>query len=45
VETRLGRALLGGDIQDGATVRIDYTGTDLVVTFENLQTPTPEPAV
>jgi ATP-dependent Clp protease ATP-binding subunit ClpB len=45
VETRLGRALLGGEIQDGATARIDYDGTDVVVAFENLQAPTPEPAV
>jgi ATP-dependent Clp protease ATP-binding subunit ClpB len=37
VETRIGRALLAGDITDGAVIRIDYVGGDLAVTFENPQ--------
>ncbi|MCW2611650.1 MAG: ATPase domain protein [Cryptosporangiaceae bacterium] len=39
VETRLGRALLGGDIGDGATVGIDYRNGELVVTIENVPAP------
>jgi ATP-dependent Clp protease ATP-binding subunit ClpB len=35
VETRIGRALLGGDVRDGATVRVDAKGDELVVTYEN----------
>jgi ATP-dependent Clp protease ATP-binding subunit ClpB len=35
VETRIGRALLGGDILDGATIRVDLHEGDLVVTYEN----------
>jgi ATP-dependent Clp protease ATP-binding subunit ClpB len=35
VETRIGRALLGGDVRDGATVRVDAQGGELVVTYEN----------
>jgi ATP-dependent Clp protease ATP-binding subunit ClpB len=35
VETRIGRALLGGDVRDGATVRVDAKGEELVVTYEN----------
>jgi ATP-dependent Clp protease ATP-binding subunit ClpB len=35
VETRIGRALLGGDVHDGATVRVDATGGELVVTYQN----------
>jgi ATP-dependent Clp protease ATP-binding subunit ClpB len=35
VETRIGRALLGGDVRDGATVRVDARGGELVVTWEN----------
>jgi ATP-dependent Clp protease ATP-binding subunit ClpB len=42
VETRLGRALLSGDVQDGATVRIDHAGGELVVSFDN-PAPAPEP--
>ena len=37
VETRIGRALLAGDITDGAVIRIDYTGSDLTVSYENPQ--------
>jgi ATP-dependent Clp protease ATP-binding subunit ClpB len=35
VETRIGRALLGGDVRDGATVRVDAKGEELVVTYDN----------
>jgi ATP-dependent Clp protease ATP-binding subunit ClpB len=35
VETRIGRALLAGDVRDGATVRVDARGEELVVTYEN----------
>jgi ATP-dependent Clp protease ATP-binding subunit ClpB len=35
VETRIGRALLGGEVRDGATVRVDARGEELVVTWEN----------
>jgi ATP-dependent Clp protease ATP-binding subunit ClpB len=35
VETRIGRALLGGDVQDGARIIIDVRDSDLVVEHEN----------
>ena len=35
VETRIGRALLGGDVHDGATIRVDLVEGELVVTYEN----------
>ncbi|HZA82352.1 MAG TPA: ATP-dependent chaperone ClpB [Actinomycetes bacterium] len=35
LETRIGRALLGGDVRDGAGVRVDAKGDELVVTWEN----------
>ena len=35
VETRLGRALLGGDVLDGAVVHIDLREGELHVTFDN----------
>ena len=35
VETRIGRALLAGDVRDGAVIRIDYTGGELTVGYEN----------
>jgi ATP-dependent Clp protease ATP-binding subunit ClpB len=35
VETRIGRALLAGDITDGAVIRVDCTGSDLTVSYEN----------
>jgi ATP-dependent Clp protease ATP-binding subunit ClpB len=37
VETRIGRALLVGDITDGAVIRIGYSGGDLAVSYENPQ--------
>jgi hypothetical protein len=38
VETRIGRALLGGDIRDGAVIQVDVVGGEMVVTYAN-----PEP--
>jgi ATP-dependent Clp protease ATP-binding subunit ClpB len=38
VETRIARALLSGEIEDGATVTIDVDGEELVVRWQN-----PEP--
>ncbi|MGH8902419.1 MAG: ATP-dependent chaperone ClpB [Egibacteraceae bacterium] len=35
VETRIGRALLGGDVHDGAAIRVDVSESELVVTYEN----------
>ena len=35
VETRIGRALLSGDVHDGATIRVDLAEGELVVTYEN----------
>jgi ATP-dependent Clp protease ATP-binding subunit ClpB len=34
VETRIGRALIGGDIHSGTTIVLDVDGDDLVVRFE-----------
>jgi ATP-dependent Clp protease ATP-binding subunit ClpB len=35
VETRIGRALIAGDVHDGATIRVDMVDGDLVVTYQN----------
>ena len=35
VETRLARALLGGDIADGAVIRVRIADGDIVVDLEN----------
>ena len=35
VETRIGRALLAGDVRDGAVIRVDYTDGELAVSYEN----------
>jgi len=35
VETAIGRALLGGDVRDGATVRVGAKDDELVVTYDN----------
>ena len=35
VETRIGRALLSGEIRDGATIRLDVGDGELVVTWAN----------
>jgi ATP-dependent Clp protease ATP-binding subunit ClpB len=39
LETRIGRALIGGDVRDGATIRIDLVEGDLVVGFDNPDVP------
>ena len=35
VETRIGRALLAGDVRDGAVIRVGYTDGELTVSYEN----------
>ena len=35
VETPIGRVLLTGDVRDGAVIRVDYTGGELAVSYEN----------
>ena len=35
VETRIGRALLAGDVRDGAVVRVGLAHGELAVTYEN----------
>ena len=35
VETRIGRALLSGEILDSALIRVDLRGDELVVSYEN----------
>ena len=35
VETRIGRALLAGDVLDGAVIRVGYTDSELTVSYEN----------
>jgi ATP-dependent Clp protease ATP-binding subunit ClpB len=35
VETRIGRALIGGDVHDGAVIRIDLADGELAVTYAN----------
>src|SRR6202030_1592319 len=35
VETRIGRALLAGDVLDGAVIRIGYADGELTVNYEN----------
>ncbi len=35
VETRIGRALLRGDLHDGAQIHVDVRGGELIVTHEN----------
>ncbi len=35
VETRIGRALLVGDVRDGAVIRVGLTNGELAVTYEN----------
>lgn len=44
VETRIGRALLSGEIHDGATITLDADDGELVVRWANRTAPTePEP--
>jgi ATP-dependent Clp protease ATP-binding subunit ClpB len=35
VETRIGRALLTGDVRDGAVIRVDYSEAELAVSYQN----------
>jgi ATP-dependent Clp protease ATP-binding subunit ClpB len=35
VETRIARALIGGDVQDGAVIRVGVQDGELVVTYDN----------
>ncbi|HEY2488516.1 MAG TPA: type VI secretion system ATPase TssH, partial [Streptosporangiaceae bacterium] len=35
VETRIGRALLAGEVLDGAAIRIGYADGELAVSYEN----------
>jgi ATP-dependent Clp protease ATP-binding subunit ClpB len=35
VETRVGRAMIAGDVTDGARIRIDVVDGELVVDYEN----------
>jgi ATP-dependent Clp protease ATP-binding subunit ClpB len=35
VETRIGRALLGGEVMDGAVIRVTVQDGDITVTHEN----------
>jgi ATP-dependent Clp protease ATP-binding subunit ClpB len=37
LETRIGRALVGGDVRDGATVRVEMANGELEVTITNAQ--------
>jgi ATP-dependent Clp protease ATP-binding subunit ClpB len=37
LETRIGRALIGGEVDDGATILIDLSEGDLTVEFQNPQ--------
>jgi len=42
VETRIARALIGGDIRDGATVTVDAEDDELVVAWRNPEAEAPE---
>jgi ATP-dependent Clp protease ATP-binding subunit ClpB len=42
VETRIARALIGGDIRDGATVTVDAEDDELVVAWRNPDAEAPE---
>jgi ATP-dependent Clp protease ATP-binding subunit ClpB len=35
METRIARALISGDVMDGATIRVKVVEGDLVVVFDN----------
>jgi ATP-dependent Clp protease ATP-binding subunit ClpB len=37
VETRIGRALLSGDIRDGATIHVELSNSELTVRYENTE--------
>jgi ATP-dependent Clp protease ATP-binding subunit ClpB len=42
VETRIARALLGGDIRDGATVTVEADGDELVISWSNPEAEAPD---
>lgn len=42
VETRIGRALVAGDIRDGATIIVDVEDDELVVRWRNSDAEAPE---
>ena len=35
IETRIGRALIAGDVRDGAVIRVDLTDSELTVSYQN----------
>jgi ATP-dependent Clp protease ATP-binding subunit ClpB len=35
METRIGRALIGGEVFDGATIEVEMVDGGIVVTYEN----------
>ena len=35
VETRIGRALLAGDVRDGAVIHVDLEESELTVSYQN----------
>ena len=35
VETKIARALLAGDVRDGAVIRVDDTGAGLAISYQN----------
>jgi ATP-dependent Clp protease ATP-binding subunit ClpB len=39
METRIGRALIGGDVLDGAVIRVELVDGEIVVTYENADSP------
>jgi ATP-dependent Clp protease ATP-binding subunit ClpB len=39
LETRIGRALIGGEVEDGSTIRVDLIDGDLAVEFGNAPEP------
>jgi ATP-dependent Clp protease ATP-binding subunit ClpB len=43
VETRIGRALLTGEVHDGAVIRVELVEGELAVTYENPQVERPAP--
>jgi ATP-dependent Clp protease ATP-binding subunit ClpB len=45
VETRIGRALVRGQIHDGATIMLDADGGELVLNWHNPEIEAPEPKV
>jgi len=42
VETRIGRALLSGDVQDGAVISLDAVDGELTIRWENPSVDQPE---